>query len=126
MPSNGLCSLCDAEILWARTSKSGKPMPIDPAPSDDGNLAVYKDHTGRINARVLKAGEEPESYEKRGKAHFATCPKYATHIAAKRQRAQQAAAARAPKPTEPAPANVINLRTARRRRGGQPGQGTTP
>lgn len=125
MPSNGICSLCDAEILWARSSKTGRPMPIDPAPSDDGNLAIYKDHTGRINARVLKAGEEPESYEKRGKAHFATCPKYATHIAAKKQRQHDAAAARAPKPAEPPPANVVNIRTARARRSANNGKGTT-
>lgn len=118
MPANGLCTLCDAEILWARTSKNGKPMPIDPAPSDDGNLAIYKDHTGRINARVLKAGEEPESYEKRGKAHFATCPKYVQHIRAKGQRARDAAVRRTPPRAAPLPANVINIRTAKRRRTG--------
>jgi hypothetical protein len=116
MAANGLCTLCDAEILWARTTKTGKAIPLDPAPTDDGNLAVYKDHTGRINARALRAGEEPESYEKRGKAHFATCPKYPTHIAAKKQRQRDAAVRRTPPPSGPTPANVINLRTARQRR----------
>lgn len=123
MAANGLCALCDAEILWARSTKTGKAMPLDPAPTDDGNLAVYKDHTGRINARVLKAGEEPESYEKRGKAHFATCPKYAVHIAVKKQRQRDAAVRRTPAPAGPPPANVVNIRTARRRRTGPSTQG---
>jgi hypothetical protein len=123
MPSNGICDLCDAEILWARTAKTGKPMPIDPAPCADGNVAVYRDHTGRINARVLKKGEEPESYEKRGKAHFATCPKYPQVMAARRQRNRDAAIQRAPQPPGPPPANVVNIRTARRRR--NPSNGDT-
>lgn len=63
-------------------------MPIDPGvyPAEDerANLAVYKDHTGRINVRVLKAGEEPESYEKRGMPHFATCPKRVAAAKARR------------------------------------------
>ncbi|WP_020393477.1 hypothetical protein [Kribbella catacumbae] len=125
MPANGTCDLCGAEILWARSTKTGKPMPLDPEPCADGNLAIYRDHTGRINARPLKAGEKPEHIEKLGKAHFATCPKYPAFIAARQQRAKQAAAARAPKPTEPAPANVTNLTTFRRRKAAQQPRGTT-
>jgi hypothetical protein len=125
MAANGICEHCQAEILWARSTKTGKPMPIDPAACDDGNLAIYKDHTGRINARALKKDEKPESYERLGKAHFATCTEYERVKAARAQRAQQAAARRAPQPTTPPPGNVTNLTTFRRRRNAQRGTGTT-
>jgi hypothetical protein len=117
MPAYGLCDLCDAEIMWGRTTKTGRPIPLDPQPCDDGNIAVYTDATGRLNARVLKKGETPSGFEKLVKAHFATCPKYPAVLAARKQRARDAAIARAPKPPEPMPANVVNIRTARRRNG---------
>ena len=66
-----ICRECQRDILFGRTS-NGRPMPIDPGvyPADDerANLAVYKDHTGRINVRVLKAGES------RSPTRNAACP----------------------------------------------------
>lgn len=68
--------VCRQEILFARTA-AGKAMPLDPGryEGDDerANVAVYRDHTGRFNARVLKKGEQPEAYEWRAMPHFATC-----------------------------------------------------
>jgi hypothetical protein len=70
------CRRCHRDIQWAVTS-NGKPMPLDPArrePDDEAaNVAVYRDHTGRLNARVLKQGEQPERHEWRAMPHFATC-----------------------------------------------------
>lgn len=81
------CRECGGDIVFGRTS-NGKAMPLDPAryPDDDekANLAIYKDHTGRINVRVLKVGQQPERYEHRGIAHFATCPKRVADGAARR------------------------------------------
>jgi hypothetical protein len=81
------CRSCGADIVFGRTS-NGKAMPLDPAkyPDDDvsANLAIYKDHTGRINVRVLKAGQEPEPFEHRGMPHFATCEKLKADGAARR------------------------------------------
>lgn len=68
-----VCRQCERDIIFAVTA-GGKRMPLDPAPSPDGNVAVYRDHLGRLNARVLVRGVEPEPYEKRAMPHFASCP----------------------------------------------------
>lgn len=67
------CDGCHARIAWARTPLN-KSMPIDPTPNPDGNVAAYRDGTGRWRARVLRAGEQPAGYERRYMPHFATCP----------------------------------------------------
>lgn len=70
--SAGRCEACQADIFWARLP-SGKRMPLDPARRDDGNVAVYRDHLGGLRARVLKAGERPDTHEWLALPHFATC-----------------------------------------------------
>lgn len=72
-----LCDKCGGPMLFGRTT-AGRAMPMDPEryQGDDpaANLAVSRDHLGRLLVRVLKKGEAPESYEWRGMPHFATCP----------------------------------------------------
>lgn len=96
----GICASCQQDVLWAKTSQ-GKRMPIDPEPRPDGNLAVYRDHLGQLRTRVLSKGYEPESYERRGISHFATCP----HADRHRRKA------------DGLPGNVVDLAKARRTRG---------
>lgn len=75
------CSKCHRSIEFGRTVRNedtgtgGKLMPLDPDDADveAANVAVYRDATGRLNARVLKRGA-PEPYERRRMPHFATCP----------------------------------------------------
>lgn len=66
------CGRCGRPIVWARTP-TGKRMPLDPDPCDDGNVAAYRDGLDRVQARVLTKDEEPKSYERRRMPHFATC-----------------------------------------------------
>lgn len=70
------CTRCGREFRFGRT-ENGRAMPVDADTyaHDDtrANLALHRDHTGRLNVRVLKAGEQPEPYEHRGMPHFATC-----------------------------------------------------
>ncbi|MCU1679239.1 MAG: hypothetical protein JWM93_3997 [Frankiales bacterium] len=67
---------CRAEIVFAKTAM-GKNMPLNPerydADDETANVAVYRDHTGQLVARVLRKGEQPERYEWRAMPHFATC-----------------------------------------------------
>lgn len=72
------CKSCAAELAWA-TSPTGALLPLDAAPTGDGNLAVHRDARGDLQARPLKAGEEPHAHERRGTSHFATCPNAAAH-----------------------------------------------
>lgn len=73
-----ICRECGRDIMWAVT-RLGNRMPIDPQryPADDPdgpNLTIHRDHLGRLNARVLEAGELPAAWETRAMPHFATCP----------------------------------------------------
>lgn len=72
------CRSCGAAIVWA-VLPSGKAVPLDAQPVVGGNVAAYRDHTGTLQARVLKAGEEPAAVEHRGVSHFATCPNAHEH-----------------------------------------------
>ncbi len=71
---------CSCPLLMATVTseKDGQVkvsrMPLDPQPNPLGNVAAYKDASGRIQARVLKKGEVPASHERVYMPHFATCP----------------------------------------------------
>ena len=86
--STPTCRICKAPIMWARTVASesgtgGKPMPLDPEPNDDGNVAVRQTGPNRYVARVLKKGESHDTYaEKRHMPHAATCAGSARNIGA--------------------------------------------
>jgi hypothetical protein len=69
------CRRCGQEIAWA-TTLLGRPMPIDPHPTEDGNLAVWRDPNGHLLCRVLARDEPPAAHEHRARPHFATCPNW--------------------------------------------------
>jgi hypothetical protein len=77
-PLSAVCGSCDASIVWA-TLPSGKLMPLDATPTPDGNIAARRLDNGDLQARVLKAGEEPAEDERRGTSHFQTCVNAAQH-----------------------------------------------
>lgn len=66
------CRACPAEVLWVRMP-SGRVMPVDPVPDDEGNVAAMRDGHGVWLGHVLKADERARPYEKRFMPHFATC-----------------------------------------------------
>lgn len=68
------CQSCNAQINWVTTAASGKNMPVDMNPVDDGNLVI-------IDRRVvvLKKDEVPPFGALRYKSHYATCPHAARH-----------------------------------------------
>jgi hypothetical protein len=73
------CRSCGAEITWAKTS-TGATMPVDVAPSDDGNIVLLDGPRGFL--AVTLHDDERRSYrpdKKRHKAHFATCPDANVH-----------------------------------------------
>ncbi len=75
--SASTCGSCGAPIRWGVTY-SGKRMPIDPEPSELGNVRVFGD--GRCAALGLT---DIEAYRLAGiplyLSHFATCPHAARH-----------------------------------------------
>jgi len=69
------CSACERAIIWATTS-TGKSMPVDAVPSDNGNVVLFPTvDDGRFVALVLGSLEILHySGRERFTSHFATCP----------------------------------------------------
>lgn len=65
------CAACEAPMVWART-KGGRRIPLDPEPTERGNVTVSVDLFGDLLADVGAPG--PGKYV----SHFATCPKAAS------------------------------------------------
>ena len=60
------CLSCRAEIEWATSSSTGRPMPIEKSPG--GNIVVDRDLLGEATASIVAAGAGTHV------SHFATCP----------------------------------------------------
>lgn len=82
------CGTCRAPILWTRTAKNARPLPIDATLDADGTLSATEDPNGNLTP----TGElDPEGWpivryitkadadglftpDHRWRPHFATCP----------------------------------------------------
>lgn len=75
------CKTCRAEIDWAATVQTGAMMPVDhdSAGAEGGTLAVWRTDDGKLWCRALRKGEQPGGTEKRGTAHWSTCPTREEH-----------------------------------------------
>lgn len=62
------CRSCGAAIVWAYTA-SGRRMPVDAEPVDDGTLKLSP-RVGQLHVFVVG----PHPSEPRYRAHFVTCP----------------------------------------------------
>ena len=71
------CSSCGAEIRWVRMT-SGKPMPLDPKPAEDGNIVFDQYGNGMVVGALFTAGREAF------RSHFSTCPNAKQHRRARR------------------------------------------
>lgn len=74
MRSDAYCKACQQPIRWAKTI-TGKSMPIDPTPHDDGNIVIETwrgDHPSIIV--FADADAVPANEPLRYRSHFATCP----------------------------------------------------
>lgn len=69
-----VCKRCGAPILWVRTAKHGKSMPLDAAPVAVGNVVL------RAGAAVVLDLPDRDLALSRGETvyrpHFASCPNY--------------------------------------------------
>lgn len=60
------CKSCGAQFDWYRNADSGKFMPIEPGPREDGNVRI---DVVRNVAIVVEPGSHKPLYV----SHFATC-----------------------------------------------------
>lgn len=73
------CKSCGAEIIWRYNETSGRKMPIDAEPSEDGNIMLHADG---LAAHVVPRGTIAE-VQSLGiglhRSHFASCPQADAH-----------------------------------------------
>ena len=67
--SRGKCKSCGADILWVTNRYSGKAMPLDVVPCDEGNVCLIAGNKAYV---VLK--EDRHLFGKLNLSHFASCP----------------------------------------------------
>lgn len=65
-----VCRSCGAPILWGISARSGKSVPLDPEPVENGNLRL----TGPPDFPTVIFVREGTHV-----SHFATCPNAAAH-----------------------------------------------
>ena len=108
----GACRACRAPVRWAISAKSGKPMPLEPAP-ETGNVVVDGDGLARVFGDHAKAeaaigtGSFPLGVTYI--SHHATCPE------AERFRSQR----RPPKPKAAVPETLFPSDEPRKLCGGR-------
>ena len=64
------CRTCKAPMFWAKVASTGKNIPIDAAPRDDGNVVLIDHRT----CTVLGPDEAAASQGQKYVSHFMTCP----------------------------------------------------
>lgn len=62
------CRSCEAEIVWATSERTGKPMPLDATPTANGNMVMI---AGKARGYTE---EDAKLHRDRYTSHFATCP----------------------------------------------------
>jgi hypothetical protein len=67
------CKSCGAPIVWAFVPRTGRRMPVDADPVDDGNVILTRPSTSMAEAHVVAKGAGTHV------SHFATCPQAAEH-----------------------------------------------
>lgn len=73
------CRSCDAPIIWGVNVDSGKGIPLDPVPVQDGKLVECYDEVSRpdsdqIPVRHIRRDDQIEPWQTQYNSHFSTCP----------------------------------------------------
>lgn len=68
------CRSCQRPVIWAITATNLRPMPVDPEPTQGGNVALEPRPDGQQPlARVISVAKQFGRRDLRT-SHFATCP----------------------------------------------------
>lgn len=73
MSRGSRCRGCGVGLRFVRVENSGRVMPVDPAPDEDGNV-IARMVSGVLTGHVLTKDEETPPGWQRYMPHFATCP----------------------------------------------------
>jgi hypothetical protein len=67
------CDQCQARIVFVFMTATGKPVPVDPMPVDDGNVCARQVSPTRKEGYVISKDKPPNPSYTRFAAHFGTC-----------------------------------------------------
>ena len=68
------CRACSAPILFVKMTTTGKPMPVDPNPDTNGNIAAHPAGVKKYTrGRYCRLTEPLQPGETRLMAHWYTC-----------------------------------------------------
>lgn len=73
----GKCRSCGAAIIWSKTVATGKAVPLDAEPHEDGNIGLVPAGAMVLPKEMVELGKKIGS--KRYRSHFATCPNASQH-----------------------------------------------
>jgi hypothetical protein len=74
----GICASCRAPVLWATNVTSGRRNPIDPRPTEGGNVKLTVGPAALVY-EVPPAGERHKLAGTLHISHFVTCPNATSH-----------------------------------------------
>lgn len=78
------CGSCGALVFFATTER-GKPIPVNPLPVQDGNMALRWDGGAQLIARVLPESERERYDGPLYVTHLLTCPWAGHHRSSSRK-----------------------------------------
>lgn len=82
MRPDGQCRSCDAPVRWAVSRTTGKRLPLDPAPTPNGNLGIveaYQQDGQPMSTPVVAVNPTRALTNYRYLSHFVTCPNADDH-----------------------------------------------
>jgi hypothetical protein len=65
------CRSCKKPVVWTKTEKLGRNMPVDSDPIYSGNIMLRQPEPG---GPIIAITVQPHHQVKRYISHFATCP----------------------------------------------------
>lgn len=70
------CASCGADITWAISAATGKKMPVDAAPHEEGTVQLRGDRAHVLGKHDLEARRNvpPDLRTPVYRSHFSTCP----------------------------------------------------
>lgn len=75
--SSNYCAKCQCAVKWVRMEITGRAMPIDPHPAEDGTVAVKQAGPGQLVGYVVSKVRPLEEGYKLHRAHWGLCGRIA-------------------------------------------------
>ena len=69
----GTCRYCEAEVIWAMMPDGMRP--VDPKPTKDGNVVLWRKPDGSLHGTYLRLGDAAPKGTMPRDSHSRSCPR---------------------------------------------------